>query len=540
MTRLLIAHPSPEMSAAIEDMLDEALGERQAAYVNARNVAKVWMALEAEVPDILIINLDLAADRTSGVERWSGLALAGELRARWPELPLVLTAPHTTNELSERVLALGHAGLVLEGRRFEEHLGKCVSALVACEPDQTPAADAATADGGARVAGEPTRFVVEIHLRAGGNCDYRARSVSGLVPFNSDLSFAVKTEQLQELISLTSKLGDSKCWLGDYEKLGDRLRGVLLEADIEVIKDLATVCGHMQSQLQQPGAIPAICFVVDKGLHPIALEALRQRSRNDDYYWLQKAPVWRRLALNGSSRFPLFTGSEAVDSPINCLVVEAAAAGKVEGLGIELAEIPGVKEESLSLMADLRKKSKVPIGKICRIRCRFAKVVRSIRNESGEWQRQYFDSFSDALRDTLTSGEPWQLVHYAGHSYYDADNDYGYFVLPGDPRRASGELDYVGVTEVAQWLSRTRFVYMSSCKSASQDFVFSLCAQGVPALAGFRWGIEDKSAIEHSRNFYRGLFEHRSIEAALFKTWNHMYGRHRGERVWASSQLVMQ
>ncbi|MDM0002833.1 CHAT domain-containing protein [Variovorax sp. J22P240] len=91
--------------------------------------------------------------------------------------------------------------------------------------------------------------------------------------------------------------------------------------------------------------------------------------------------------------------------------------------------------------------------------------------------------------------------------------------------------------EFADWLSRTRFLYLSSF--ASQDFVLNLCARGVPALASFRWNIDDSMARRHSQAFYEELFQRRSIEDALFRAWNRMFGQYRVDRVWASMQLVM-
>jgi hypothetical protein len=324
----------------------------------------------------------------------------------------------------------------------------------------------------------------------------------------------------------------------DYEALGNRLRDVLLGGDIQVIKNLAHLSGRMQTA--EPGSQPAICFVVEKGLYPIALEALRGDGVTG--YWLEKAPVWRRLAINGSRRFPLFQDEETREGPINCLVVEADASGMVSDLNVQVGPIPGVREEARELIDYLGKQTTVCIGKIGRIWCEGGNVYKSV-SVSGELPTEgevCKGSFRQAMSDMLTAGEPWHLVHHAGHSHYDAVNDYGYVLLPGESRDVVHELDYVGATEFAKWLSRTRFVYMSSCLGSSQDFVFNLCMHGVPALAGFRWNIDDEMAKRHSQTFYEELFRRRSIEEALFWTWNRMYGRHRANRVWASSQLVMQ
>ncbi len=549
MNRILIANPSMDMVDVIRELLEERLDAGNAlAFDYARNRSAAQQALRMEAHRMLITELDLAENKTSSVAREGGLELARQALADFPDLALVIVAPYTTPEISERVAAMSNAALVLQGPDFEDDLVDQVRIGLAASGRVEPRAAHAEGTGTLNPAtpilvdraAEPVSFVIEISLREGGDCDYHAKSEGGRVPFRSDLKFAVKREDLQELVALTAKLVDSPSWAREYEALGDRLRNVLLEGDIEVIKDVARLSDRMSTA--KPGSQPKICFIVEKGLYPIALEALRgKESPTMTHYWLQKSLVWRQLAVR-TPQFPLFHDPETREGPINCLVVEADTSGMVKQWNdLQFESIPGVKQEADWLVDHLRTQSNVRVGKIGRIWCDGGKVFTSVSAGTRSAPAEACDgSFRDAMSAMLMDDEPWHLVHYAGHSHYDADDDFGYVLLPGRTQAVLHEPDYVGTTDFARWLSRTRFVYMSSCRGSSQDFVFNLCLHGVPALAGFRWNIEDTMAGEHSKTFYENLFKRRSIDDALHQTWNYMFGRYRKNRVWAATQLVMQ
>jgi hypothetical protein len=206
--------------------------------------------------------------------------------------------------------------------------------------------------------------------------------------------------------------------------------------------------------------------------------------------------------------------------------------------------LQAVRAEVQWLDHHLRNQNTVPIGRIGRVWVENGQVMTSISAASQHPQDvepvPQRGSFRRVLSDMFAEKEPWHLVHYAGHSHY-ADK-LGYLVLPhvGSAADDDAEPDYVGSSDFARWLRRTRFMYLSSCRGSSQGFVYDLCKQRVPAVAGFRWNIDDDKAQRHSQTFYEELFATRSIEAALFAAWNHMYGRHRKNPVWAASQLVLQ
>ena len=110
----------------------------------------------------------------------------------------------------------------------------------------------------------------------------------------------------------------------------------------------------------------------------------------------------------------------------------------------------------------------------------------------------------------------WDLVHYAGHSYYDEKEGGGYLFFPGDFAEPLEIQMFNTHLENAQ----TRFVYLSGCQSSEAGFVFELAKLQIPGVLGFRWPINDNPALEFARKFYGELFKNGSpcVEKAFLET----------------------
>ena len=70
----------------------------------AENTAEALKLLESEPADVALIDLVLDGE--------SGLDLIGEIRARWPKLPLLVVSMHDAPDYLERVLKSGAQGFV--------------------------------------------------------------------------------------------------------------------------------------------------------------------------------------------------------------------------------------------------------------------------------------------------------------------------------------------------------------------------------------------------------------------------------------------
>jgi CHAT domain-containing protein len=143
-------------------------------------------------------------------------------------------------------------------------------------------------------------------------------------------------------------------------------------------------------------------------------------------------------------------------------------------------------------------------------------------------------TFTDWVYQVLKEG-PWHLIHYAGHSFVNDDGD-GYLFFPGpnlpNPVKISTLKPYM--CDVA----KVRFMYLSSCKSSKDDFIFQLASQGVPAILGFRWSIEDEKAKEFALEFYKDLFEFRSLDRAFLDARCYVH-KYPDNRIWAAPMLIL-
>jgi DNA-binding NarL/FixJ family response regulator len=530
MTRLLIAHHDVDMVDLIQEELLAGLPNAALNISYCKNRQRALELISAHAPDLLIAYIDLAEDRTSSRMEKNGLELVRALRNNGMNLPCVLLAPSASRDLSSAVYAIDGARLVLEGSSFSADLLQHVqAALEASTPPATNAGQKRRARQA--VEADSIDFVIDMRLRRDGNCNYTSWSRGGRAPFRNEKKFSVEPAALQDLIKRSQDLAVSETWQGEYRALGELLRDVLIRGNLDVNEDIGFARGMMFSQNRN--SIPSIRFIVESGIHLIAFEAIVD---NQGDYWMQRAAVWRQLDLR-IGQFPLYQDEGTRAGPINTLIIEANAEGRVAALGLDFPLLAGVSEEADWLENLLRTQAGRRIGKIGRIRrdAESGEIVTSVSNRTGTPKlARSKDTFPAILRKMLEDGEPWHIVHYAGHSHYDAKSDSGFVILPGQPP------DPLSTTEISSWLSRSRFVYMSSCLGSSQDFVFNLCKSNVPAVAGFRWNVDDGMAREHSRTFYQELLARRSLEGAFVETWKQMYGKYKMDRVWAAPELIVQ
>jgi hypothetical protein len=548
MTQILIAHRDTDVAQDIEDTLARRLGTEPMPgplFNTKHNGSHALAALDAAPTAVAVVELDLPLDRRSGPTLLGGLHFAEATRARHPTLPLVFVAPFTSAELSTKIESLGNASLVLEGSSFDHDLQSNVLLAIRPASPAHPSAAAATAASAPAAKKPRVRYVIELVLRkAPGDEDryvavYRVKSIGDPNPYRNELDIYIEPEHIQQLKADTAALQTSTNWKKEYQAIGERLFTLMLTRNFEIGVDL----GRLDQRIRDRGVGSdiAICFIVDKAVYPIAFEALHDVVGQNRKFWLERAPVWRQLGLPAREK-ALFQDESTQDGPIDCLIVEADAVGRIEPWALRFDPLPSVRAEADWLAGHLGSQSGVRIGRIGRIRHDNGRVRTEILQDGRRVEEEHDAPFAKVLENILTAGTPWHLVHYAGHSHYDANRERGWLLLPG-LQSASGEappLEQIGAATFAEWLQHTRLIVMSSCYGSSQAFVYNLCEYQVAAVTGFRWTIGDHTAGVHSRRFYEELFRRRSIEDALRETWKYMYDSHYDDRVWISSELVMQ
>jgi CheY-like chemotaxis protein len=473
-----------------------------------RNLADATRRLQKHY-DLIVADLDLPASRTDAVlpgdSRRLGMHLVDELRQKGRKVPAILvSATGTDAALGRDVERVKRASVVQDGADFDTVLTReCKRWL-----SGAPASDA--------------RLDVEICLRdSRRDCSYRVLARDGLEydgPLNVD-------DTLLDLVQASRNIAhmSDQIWRYQFLDVGKRIKNHIFTNNPPFRDDFERARGYMQGVTHLATPPMRIRFVVENTLHPIALEALVD---NQDKFWMLRAPMVRRISVPTARR--AFMPSAA--APANCLIVMADAHGYWPALGHDLEPLRGLADEGQRLVELLtaKKAQGMPIGRI--------RTFPEDAADAAEMERS--GSFAGKLESLLTS-ELWHFVHFIGHSEYDANGKQGYVALP----RSRDTIDTISSERFARWLDRSSFVYLSSCESSEEDFVFEMASAQVPAVAGFRWKIDDAVAPEYALKFYDHLFHDPaeiSFEDAFFRARCDLYESHPKHKVWAAPVLVVQ
>lgn len=466
--------------------------------------------------DLMITSLDIPANRKIPLKsaEQRGIALMKSMRKNNIGIPCILLAEYKDEQLDAAI------GKCKPCRAVETRVGnweseliiKCQASLLEREQDKHNK--------------EKGSVLPESKGKEGGRVDIILEVSDGLICYcmqgeNVDITpklLHIDVKKLMDLRKRSNNVSLLEDWESELHAIGYDLR-YQFSHDSEFEQDITKTilsCGGPENV--------RIRFVVDKMIHPVAVEALLDQK--EEYYMLY-SPTYRTIQMEGV-RSPLFADNETREKPINCLIIEANTSGRVldikdsQGEELELEHLVNVRKESREIKKYLTtNKAKFKIGEI-------GHLTQSSKKQS------YFDRMEDAL----TEHGPWHLVHFAGHSYYDKANDTGYIFVPGPtgPKAVSADGFAMNLR-----LADTRFVYLSSCKSGGADFVYELAKKEIPSILGFRWDIEDAEAAEHAQLFYKNLFdEEKILEYAFFRTRTKMYSRHPGHRIWCAAMLIIQ
>ena len=151
--------------------------------------------------------------------------------------------------------------------------------------------------------------------------------------------------------------------------------------------------------------------------------------------------------------------------------------------------------------------------------------------------------------ETLLGRKSYHLIHYAGHSSFDASRP-----DQGGLRFGPGKGEQIAAGRLFDLLfdSPTRFVFLNSCAGAQvgdlgrlneNDFLGLIDAAvtaGVPAVLGFRWNVTNAASFEFASRFYPYLFDTRSFEQAAWLTRKSIYNSDGWDETWLSPILVVQ
>jgi hypothetical protein len=516
--RVLIVHPDKDMILVIEELLDEI--RESEGYDLSWSHAKTQRDAEHKAGpgkplELIVTSLEIPEDNKpsagAGEQHRRGLKLIRDLLHANPGMAAILITGQADNEVvaftqSERV------GLVQEGAGFKDQLEAEIARHLGSHKPETP-----------------RRVDLEISLSTDQGCSCRFHK-GGRTLFEGPLD--VDRARLRHLVEDSRDVRvDNHRWEKDLRLVGEALADELFQptpANLAFRDKFHELKGNVGIENIR------VRFAVQDTLHPIAVEALKRRHEDEDSWMLQTA-VYRgqRPHTDGRGLEPrgLFQDEQTRDQPINFLIIEADVPNKVivsaKDLDLKLNALPNLKKEVTAvgtLLSDLKKEGRPMVGK-----------VRMIKKETVPAG----SSFQKHVEDVLQEGA-WHIVHYAGHTYYDFQHQVGYLFFPG----SDGGLEPVRIDLFAHFLSKadTRFVFLSSCEGAQQDFIYHLAKERIPAIMGFLWNVGDAKAGEYAESFYRHLLggKERSLEYACLEAKKEMHAKYEENPIWASPVLVMQ
>ena len=123
------------------------------------------------------------------------------------------------------------------------------------------------------------------------------------------------------------------------------------------------------------------------------------------------------------------------------------------------------------------------------------------------------------LHQQLSTGEPYQIVHFIGHGVYDDERRQGCLVFVND---RGGEYT-IGEREVREIFCRRglSLVFLNACESGrggradfNKGVAQSLVAHGLPALVANQYSVLDSSATSFAQHFYWSLGQGLSVGEA--------------------------
>lgn len=487
----IVGHCIEEIGGAMKlELLVDRAKHRREAEVRLDRGPYGLVVTDAELPD------DAHAAVNEGAH--GGLSVMGRAKQVDAATPVIVLGLTFEKVIAEETGASDADYVLRDGGEWDSWLAKVVRKCLQAQPARH----------------KDLRLEVDIYLQPAGK--YHSHlNIVGLPGSDWEEPLELNPDELTRLSLECEDLEGAKHWQRHLGYIGETLFRQIFEANPRFFKRYYRYLAKIDDEKNV-----SIRFVVDRNVHPIVLEALKETG---DAHWMLKGPIYRRVNLP-SDRYALFQDQDTRERPVNCLLIEAnlETQALIPKLGIALDRLENVKSEIAWLkrrLEELRKANPRLIGEV------------AVVDGPGRHAR-----FGDAVHEAVSSGS-WHLIHFAGHSHFGGNIGRVFF-----PSARGQPIEERTIEELSDWLRRcdARFVFLSSCHSSEEDFVFELASAHVPAVLGFRWNIEDELAEEYTKSFYTHLFRELSLESAFFEARKQMHATNRDKRIWASPILVMQ
>ena len=510
MRKVLMVHPDADML----DMMAGALRDRFPDVIveSVRNALAAADQCRAQVNDpfrAVVANYSIAPDfrtprndtENRGMEFLESLKGLGHAA-----VPKFLISPTASKNLLSWAAHLPNCRLLPmdDSTRFEESFVEAVGRAL---------------EGGEE---EPRQVKVVVSLNLAQQLwEYELKGVG--FPYTIQrTALQIDPPSLQRIVNRSRRAGrNSDDWEEELLEIGKDFGKMLLDGNpafLRALSEAETKVGGAEKK--------SICFSVEKSVHPAVLEALTDPGQES--FWMLKVPMYRRLIRSAQApmqRRVLFKrDGRRPEPPFNALIIESPAEGVVDGLkdrqggALRLAPLENVKQEADEVEKILRNE-----------------VARLGRVGPGDVPAG--SSFKSYVLQVLKADQ-WDLVHYAGHSYYDEEKDKGYVFFPGE---FAEPLD-IEIFNTHLDRAQARFLYLSGCQSSAAGFVFELARLQIPGVLGFRWPINDVPALQFAKSFYEELFKSGTpcLEKAFLATRCAIRDALKRDKIWAAAMLILQ
>lgn len=512
---ILVIHEYAEMTKMIADLLAEKLDVQTVPVSNLEAARDQLARRGAENCLLLVASLSPPVDALSPPPVDRTVPLDEEflaIRAHNPQLPIIFLV---TTDDGKRSAALSMLDKVVLLRVSETHQQLPPLAARMISGDSVP---------------KPVHELdLDIKL-IDSRCHWSLRG-TGNNPIEATGMIQITKEELDRLLldsSLAQFVADNHAADAPGHQLIDRLGHDIYQHFIANNIKNEGLAEALFSRLYDRTllATARIRFHVDQRTSQLLVETMAQpRAGNVTAApdrWMLHAPIFRKFGGMGA-RHPLFKDRASRSSALRCLVIQGEA-------------------KQFSVAAPLARG--------------FGKIPMAV--EEAKWLYDYLDTnktafnlapptlisptqfpeggYGDAVRDVL-SQQPWQLIHYTGHSALGA-NGRAYLAL-GD-----GVDDLLDIEEFSQLAQQAQFVFLNSCGSADVRFIMRLIERNIPAVAGYAWPVLDSIAYKFSVAFYKNLFNgpepKRFLEYAFMRGKAHLYNTNSTSLAWTSVLLFMQ
>ncbi|MEN6373487.1 MAG: CHAT domain-containing protein [Smithella sp.] len=518
--RVLSVLPTPVgLRDEVEEVLEKELTDILFEFKGAGNEDKAREKLRGEEYDLVVSSLDIPKDSKAlpedGLRR--GLGLAQWMEKENMKIPTILLTEAGDTDLEKVVNKLANCELVILKLGWDDLFIKRVRRGL---------------EG--KTVTEQKRLDVDIFFYLDKKMAmYEFRGVGPLRPTPLNIPFEEFLKLVEDCADLEKKFKGP--WESSLQCIGVKLMTYIFEND-------STFSRLFWIRVKEAGGLnnTRIRFVVEKEVHPIALEAIYgpDVQSEEGNYWMLHTPIYRTVGKYAAWGEPLFHDQETREGPLDILIIKSPTEGRGEFEGWTVPQEP---EKPLEKLENVE------------VECNFIENYRDSPEYSGRVKIGKVKlipipgdprHFADQVQETLEHNK-WHIVHYSGHSYYSSDTKKGYVFFPGgQDEKGEPVLKVVDLEKFSGWLlnAKPNLVFLSSCHSSEAEFVFEMAKNCVPAIVGFRWDVQDDMAAEYTKVFYGILFggKMQSLEDVFLKARQEIHERYKDKPIWAAPVLVMQ